>query len=261
MMFYDRFDKNEIAGVFTPIHFIVLALYFTLMALALFLSRKVDEAKVKKLTLAAAILTCCMEIVKIALRIAKGQSPGEWLPLYVSSLFLYASWMSLARNKVIGTTGTCFLAYGSTTAGIVYAFYPSTALLRYPIWHPASIHGLLYHWIILYIGILTLWKRYRPRAKDFWNFFLFMTAFTIPAFICNELFHYNFMFIGEPFGLAPLQFLYDVSPYFYAATVYLAQSAALFWVWYGGYKLVMKIAHKRRAVKEGELSDESPESV
>lgn len=257
MFFYDHFDESQIAGVFTPTHFIVLAIYFILMAVALFFSRKMTEPTVKKFTLAAAILTCSMEVVKISLRIAKGQNPGEWLPLYVSSLFLYASWMSLSKVKVIQTTGVTFLSFGSTTAGIVYAFYPSTSLLRYPIWHPGSIHGLSYHWIILYIGILTLWKRFRPKAVYFWHFFLFMTAFTIPAFICNELYGYNLMFIGVPFYLPPLQFLYDTSPYLYAAVVYLAQSVALYWAWFGGYQLVMHLMKKRRAAREGELSDDS----
>lgn len=260
--FYDYFDETDIAGVFSPTHFVILAFYFAFAALALYLSRKFDEAKVKKATLVGAIVTCSMEVVKIVLRLIKGQSGDDWIPLYVSSLFMYASWMSLAKNETIRTTGIAFLSFGSTTAGIVYAIYPSTALIRFPVWHPGAIHGILYHWIILYVGALTLWKRFKPKAIHSVHFLLFMTAFTIPAFICNTVWGYNLMFIGTPAFLPPLQFLYDIHPYFYGAVVFLAQAVGLYWAWFGIYKLAgwvrKKLALRRAAVPQtadGEQAD------
>ncbi len=245
MMFYDHFDESQIAGIFTLPHFIVLAFYFVLFVVALVLSRKMREETVVRVTFGTAIAVTAMEILKMSLRIAKHSPADQWLPLYFSSLFIYASWLSLSKNRTLRTTGITFMSFGSTTAGVCYAFYPSTSLLRYPIWHPASIHGLLYHWLILYVGALTLWKRFRPEAKNFWHFFVFVTAFTIPAFICNEIWDFNLMFIGKPFALPPLQFLYDASPYLYAAVVYVAQTIALYWVWFGCYKLVRRLETRR----------------
>ena len=115
IVFYDHFTQDQICGVFTPTHFIILFVYFAALAVALFFSRKIKNAE--RIVLIIAVAVTCMEVVKIALRLYKGESGDAWIPLYFSSLFLYAIWLSLARSSALRTAGLCFLAFGGTVAG------------------------------------------------------------------------------------------------------------------------------------------------
>lgn len=241
-MFYDNFTKEQICGVFTPTHFIVIAVYYALIVVMGILSRKLNEQKTERTVLGIAIAVTIMEIVKIAIRLYKGEGGDAWIPLYFSSLFLYAIWLSLSKNKILQTTGRTFLAFGCTVAGTLFVLYPSTSLPFYPIWHPASLHSLIYHWLMLYVGILTLAKRYRPQAWHFALYFGFVAIFSCVAATVNQFLNTNLMFLSNPFGLDVLKDLVEYSPVLYALVAFFAQGIMLFWVTYG---LIIPI-YKRR---------------
>ena len=232
-MFYDNFTQEQICGVFTPTHFIAIAVYYALIVAAVIFSRKLSERKTELTVLGIAIAVTVMEIVKIAIRLYKGEGGDAWIPLYFSSLFLYAVWLSLAKNKILQTTGRTFLAYGCTVAGAFFIVYPSTSLPFYPIWHPASLHSLIYHWLMLYVGIMTLLKRYRPKAWHFAHYFVFVAVFSVAAAIANRFLNTNLMFLSNPFGISFLRKLVEYSPALYALVAFLAQGVVLFWAAYG----------------------------
>ncbi len=246
---WPQFKEEQIAGLFTPTHFIVLAAYALLLAVALFLSRKLTEKGVRRATVIVGALSTVCYILKSFYR-SFLRDLGGMLPIYVSDLYIFASWFTLSKNKHIKRLGECFISFGSTTAGIAYILFPTTSLLVFPVWHPISIHGILYHWAILYIGILTLWKVYRPKASDFWYFFSFMTFFTAIALVLNNALPelgLNFMFVSLPIAIPILDWVYAASPVLYTIVVYLAQTVALYWVWYGGCVL----ARKRKETRIG----------
>lgn len=245
IVFYDHFTQDQICGVFTPTHFIILFVYFAALAVALFFSRKIKNAE--RIVLIIAVAVTCMEVVKIALRLYKGGSGDAWIPLYFSSLFLYAIWLSLARSSALRTAGLCFLAFGGTVAGTFFIFYPSTSLASLPWWHPGALHSVVYHWLMLYVGIVTLKFRYRPESSHFFHYFIFVTVFSAAAFVCNECLGTNLMFLGNPFGLEFLRRIYEYSRCLYALTAYCAQAVLLFWVCYGLSRAVAVI-RKRREV-------------
>lgn len=232
-MFYDNFTQEQICGVFTPTHFIAIAVYYALIVAAVIFSRKLSERKTELTVLGIAIAVTVMEIVKIAIRLYKGEGGDAWIPLYFSSLFLYAIWLSLAKNKVLQTTGRTFLAFGCTVAGTFFIMYPSTSLPFYPIWHPASLHSLIYHWLMLYVGIMTLLKRYTPKPLHFAHYFVFVAIFSSAAAIVNHFLDTNLMFLSNPFGISFLRKLVEFSPVLYALVAFLAQGVVLFWAAYG----------------------------
>lgn len=232
-MFYDNFTKEQICGVFTPTHFVVIAVYYALIIVAVIFFRKFDERKTERIVFGIAIAVTVMEIVKIAIRLYKGEGGDAWIPLYFSSLFLYAIWLSLAKNKILQTMGRTFLAFGCSVAGALFVLYPSTSLPFYPIWHPASLHSLIYHWLMLYVGLLTLLKRYRPKIWHFALYFGFVAVFSAVAAIINRFLNTNLMFLSNPFGLSFLKKLADCSPIGYAIVAFFAQAILLFWAVYG----------------------------
>lgn len=241
-MFYDNFTKEQVCGIFTPTHFVVIAVYYALIVLAIIFSRKLNERKSEQVVFGIAIAVSAMEIVKIAIRLYRGEGGDAWIPLYFSSLFLYAIWLSLTKNKILHTTGRTFLAFGCTVAGALFVLYPSTSLLFYPIWHPASLHSLIYHWLMLYVGLLTLLKRYRPKAWHFALYFVFVTVFSVAAAIVNNFLNTNLMFLSNPFGLSFLKKLVEYSPILYALVAFFAQAVVLFWAVYG---LITAIIQRR----------------
>lgn len=243
-MLYDNFTKEQICGVFTPTHFVVIAVYYTLIVIAVIFSRKLSERKTEQTVFGIAIAVTAMEIVKIVIRLYKGEGGDAWIPLYFSSLFLYAIWMSLAKNRILQTTGRTFLTFGCTVAGTLFVLYPSTSLLFYPIWHPASLHSLLYHWLMLYVGILTLLKRYRPQAWHFALYFGFVAIFSVAAATVNRFLDTNLMFLSNPFGLSFLKELVDYSPILYALVAFFAQAVVLFWAAYGLITAINKRRNK-----------------
>lgn len=247
--FYDNFTEEQICGVFNQTHYAVIAVYFVLLAVALFFSVRLDRKKSDRLVLYITALLTVLEIVKIALRVIKRQNAGDWLPFYFSSLYLYAAWLSFSKREALRTTGCAFISFGSVVAGTVFIFYPSTSLTLFPLWHPGSIHSLLYHWLILYGGIVTLWKRYTPEPKHFLHYFVFVTIFSVLGAILNAALGTNMMFLGEPFKLFFLDDIFAFSPYLYMLIIYLAQGVLAFWVPYGIYRAVTHLT----ARKETEL--------
>ena len=251
-MFYDNFREDQICGVFTPTHFIAIAVYYALIVVAVFFSLKLSERKTEWTVFGIAIAVTVMEIIKIAIRLYKGERGDAWIPLYFSSLFLYAIWLSLVKNKILQTTGRTFLAYGCTVAGTFFILYPSTSLPMYPIWHPASLHSLAYHWFMLYVGILTLMKRYSPKAIHFLHYFTFVAVFSSAAAIVNRFLDTNLMFLANPFGLSFLQKLVDFSPFLYALLAFSAQGIVLYWAAYGLRMLYGFIKEKIKNKKKKE---------
>ena len=90
-VFYDHFTQDQICGVFTPTHFIILFVYFAALAVALFFSRKIKNAE--RIVLIIAVAVTCMEVVKIALRLYKGESGDSAL------FFQFVSLCDLAVSR------------------------------------------------------------------------------------------------------------------------------------------------------------------
>lgn len=245
MYTYDHFTQEQVCGVFTPWHFVALAVFTIAMVIAVDRAKRLNEKQIWWLMFAIAVLVTVEEIVKIALRLSKGQDLYSWVPLYFCSLFIYAIWFALCKNKFIKNMGNSFLVCGGIVASLCYTIYPTTSLLSLPIWHPASLHGLSFHWLMCFTGILLYVKGiYRPKKKDFIYYFTFTTLFTVITYIINICCGVNLMFINWPYEISILQKIYDTWHFGYTLLVYLAQSVALFWVVYGLDRLTQKRSKK-----------------
>lgn len=253
--FYDDFTPDQICGVFTPAHYIVIAVYFSFLALALYLSRKADEARIRRITFVIAVVVTALEIVKIAIRVAKGLPGDDFIPLYFSSLFIYALWLSLSKNENLKRAGVCFISYGGVVGGTLFAIYPSTALPKFPLWHPSSIHSLTYHWLMLYLGALFLWKLYRPRLADYLRYFCFTAAACVAAAVLNSQLGTNLMYLDNPYGLSFLQPIRDASAFGFLLFAMSVQTTLIYFVCFGIHTAVMRILEKRHRGTENDASD------
>lgn len=239
--FYDYYSPDEICGLFTPGHYLSMLLFFGTLAAALWLSRRLREKTVHKLHLGIAIGVAVMETVKISLRVYKGQGPDDWMPLYFCSLFLFAVWLALAKCKALRSAGFAFMTMGGIPASVFFILYPSTSLNLFPIWHPASIHSFVYHWVMCYLGMLVLMRKvYIPKAGHALHYGIFVLAACFTAYFFNEWLGCNCMFLHSAFGLPFLEELLARSHAAYIVLVSLAQGVILYWVSFGVYRLIEK---------------------
>ncbi len=241
-----KFTEEQICGIFTPTHFVAIFVYFALLAGALYMLRNITDAGIHTLTLIIAVTVTVLEIIKIAVRVYRGQPGDDYIPLYYSSLFIYAAWLSLFKNKVLQRIGKCFLAYGCVIGGSLFVLYPSTSLPKFPIWHPAALHSLFYHWLMLTLGLTVLIKQYKPKIKDFFSYFALTGTACAVAAVLNAVLHTNLMYLDNPFGLSFLVAMHDASQLFYSMFAFTVQSVVLFFVAYFVHTSVLRLIVKKR---------------
>lgn len=245
--FYDYYTNEDICGMYTFPHFIVIALFIIGLLVALYFSRRLTDKGVDKLHFWIAVGVTVAEVIKISLRLYKKQNANDWMPLFYCSLFLFAVWLARSKREPIRRMGYAYLTMGGILAATFYIFYPSTGLGMYPIWHPAALHGIVYHFLMAYTGwLLLIKKRYVPKAKDALYYFIFTFAACIPAYFFNKWLGCNCMFLAEAFGLPILSDILAVSPVAYMAIVVVAQTVLMFWFNYGLYKLVIYCKEKKK---------------
>ena len=241
-MFYDNFTEEQICGLFTPWHFVAIACIILFVTLGLVFSRKMSEKQANRTILIVAILVTVMEVIKIILRLIKGASGDGWIPLYMCSLFIYAIWLTFSKNQFFKNMGFAFIVFGGMFSAFTFTIYPSTSLMLYPIWHPSSLHSLLYHGLMFYTGGLVMLKGlYQPKPKHFLNYVCFVGICTILAVIINSFAGTNMMFMSNPFGLPILSNIANYSKFLYGLIVFIGQGVFLYWGCYGIYLGIKKI--------------------
>ena len=238
-LFYDNFTEEDIAGMFSLWHLLYILVFVGLLVGALYACRRFTGEKVQKTIWWSAIVVSVVEALKITLRIAKEGGPDTWIPLYYCSLFIYAIWMTRSKKEWLSRMGYSYITMGGILAACLFTLYPSTSLAIYPALHPASIHSLLYHWLMAFVGILILWKKqYEPKKQDALNYFIFLFIACVIGYFVNEWVHSNCMFLHHAFKLPVLDDLLEYSHAAYMLVVVLAQSVGMYWLNFGIYKLV-----------------------
>ncbi len=228
-------------GMFNFWHLLVAVLFFGCLAGMLRLSRGMPSARVRRIQLAVAVLVTVLEVIKISVRVSRGQPPDSWMPLYYCSLFLFAIWLSLCRWEPLRRMGCAYMTMGGILASICFTIYPSTSLAISPLLSTAVLHSFLYHLLMCYTGLLILKTGvYRPRKRDAWHYFLIVFTACVLAVFVNWKLGTNCMFLRHPFGLPVLQPLLERSRPLYMALVSAAQSVLMFWVNYWLYAWAQK---------------------
>ena len=250
--FYDYYDKTtDIDGMYSLPHFIILALFFGGLVFLLYRSRRLTDKQVDKLYLGITIGVTVCEVVKISIRLYKNQPPNDWLPLFYCSLFLFASWFALSKWEWLRRAGYAYMTMGGVTASIFYIIYPSTGLAIYPWWHPAPLHGVLYHFAMCYTGLLLLIKgKYTPTLKDGIYYSVFILLACVPSYFLNESLGSNCMFLDNPYALPIIDWLEKQSHLAYMVVVALAQSVGMYALNYGVYRLILRFINPKRKVEK-----------
>lgn len=206
---FSRPNSETACGMFTLPHIISLIICLLLVALAIYLSRKFDEKKIKLTTKIMAYVFTVWEISKIIFKFAIGdiKSLDHWIPLYFCSLFIVALWLCAYGKGRIYKLGESFILGGCIIGGFAFLVVPATSLMDYPVYHFLSIHSMVFHSSMLYLGIMYIWKKKSKLDSGiFINYSVFVTFFGVLSIILNLILDQNFMILTRPVNI-PIEFL------------------------------------------------------
>ena len=246
-MFLARAGEYEACGIFTIKHFILMAITLIGVVIALRYTLKKD---VNKIIRNCTIFIWIFECIIIAFKISTGGigHVNNWVPLYYCALLLYAGGLSSFTKGKLKRVGDVFLATGGIAGGIIFILFPYTSLLTYPMFHLVSIHSFIYHGIMLYLGLLVNITNYiKLEKKDIIYYFSLVSIICVIAYIVNNIFDSNLMFISQNFPGMPLEVLYNLTGKYYTLVTTLAQAILPFYTIWG---LRVLIERKVKYTKE-----------
>ena len=245
-MFFAKPGEYDACGMFNIEHFILIAI--TLIAIIIALKYTVNKKDVRKIIKRCTIFICVFEVIIITFKITTGgiSNINNYVPLYFCALLIYAGLLTSFAEGKLKRVGDVFLSTGSIIGGIVFIFFPSTSLPSYPMLHLVSIHSFIFHGIMVYLGLLINFTDYiELEKKDIIYYFSFVGIMCIIAYIVNEIFNSNLMFISENFPGTIMEVFYNLMGIWYTPFMMLGQSIIPFYVIYG----IRKVSNKLIKIK------------
>ena len=233
-MFFSLPGAYAPAGLFTPVHFMLLCATAFAVVLALWLTRHLESNQVRRVVFGVTLVLWVLEACKLffVLVVTRSRNPNEYMPLYYCSLTLPAGLMSTLGRGRVHLTGDAFLATGGLVGGLVFLLFPTTSLLRYPALHFISLHSFLLHGLMVYLGLLLLLRgTYRVCLCDVKYVAGLVSVMCTLALAFNLCYDRvsgtqvaNLMFLSKDFPGTPLSPIYHVLGVFYTPVVWLAQA-------------------------------------
>lgn len=248
-MFFSKPGEYEPCGIFTLGHLklIILTAICITMALKNTVTKSKNEIKniIKKCTITMWIF----ETIIIAFKLCTGdiRNVNNYVPLYYCSLLLYAGLLSSFGKNKLERMGNVFLATGGIVGGIVFMILPTTSLPAYPMFHLVSIHSYIFHGVMVYLGLLINLTHYIEIEKNDIKYYASLVGCVcILAFIVNNIFDSNLMFISKNFLGTPIEIIYKYTGNLFTLVMSVGQMTLPFYC-------VYEIIKIRKEAKRKEL--------
>lgn len=240
-MLFATAGEYEPCGLFTIDHFklIIITILGIIIALKKTANKTKEEIKyiIKKCTITMWIFEIL--IISFKLRTGSIRDVNNYVPLYYCSLLLYAGALAAYAKGKLQRIGEVFLAVGGIAGGLIFIIWPTTSLPIYPMMHIVSIHGFLFHGIMFYLGILVNVTNYITfQLTDIKYYASLVGVVCILAYIINNIFDSNLMFISKNFPGTPIETIYMATGPFFTIVTSIAQMTLPFYTIYGIKKLI-----------------------
>lgn len=211
MRFFSPSGEYPPCGMFTIPHLIALVICLLLIIIGVYYSKKLKEKNIYIIIKIVAIIVALLELIKIGYKFYYGQVHLDaWFPLAYCSLFIYSTWMAGFGKGKIRKIGLSFLVGGGIIAGLAFLIFPTTSLMMHPIFHFLSIHSMIFHSLMMYVGIVCYThKLFTFNKESYISYFLFCFIFIIMALVVNKIYGCNMMFLKEPFNI-PIPLLQEI---------------------------------------------------
>lgn len=245
-MFSPR-NKETACGMWSPTYFIVFIIILITLYIGIKKSKHMTFQNVKKVLIFDAAFSLITEIIKmIFIGITYGMKEVEFIPLYFCSLFIYMSFLSLSKNEKIKNVGLTFIFYGGIIGAMAFFLYPSACIPNYPIYHFMCLRTIIYHGLMIYTGFLVvLTGYYIPQNNHAKDYFISLSIVGILAFIFNNAFGYNFMYISEPLDFDFAKKIYCLNSYLYSVIILILEITLPYIITSIGYNVLKKMNEKK----------------
>ncbi len=235
-MFLSKSGQYESCGMFTFGHLILVVI--TIICIYVTLKKTIHKNKneVKGIIKKCTIFIWFLEIIIIDFKLTQNnvRDVNTYLPLYYCSMLLYAGLFSSFAKGKLQRIGDVFLATGGMAGGLIYLILPTTSLPAYPMFHLVSIHSFIFHGIMIYLSILVNITNYIELEKnDIIYYSSFVGILCILAFIVNQIFESNLMFISRDFPGTPITVIYKYTGILFTPFMCIVQMILPFICMYG----------------------------
>lgn len=208
----EDFEKYPPCGMFNLSHILSALVCFIIIGLCCYKLKDIGKNKVIKFIRILSIIVTILEIVKIGYNFYYGYFElTNWLPFAFCSLFIYALWISGYSKGKIRDIGFSFLICGCIVCGTAFIIMPSTSLTLHPLFHYLCIYSLLFHSLMVIVGVISYTNGLLTFNKKTFNYYaIFCGVCMVIALILNFSFGENLMFLNDPYNI-PIPLLKIIS--------------------------------------------------
>lgn len=236
--------EYEPCGLFTADHFKLIII--TIIGIIIALKKTINKSKeeIKNIIKRCTIVVWIFEVIIIAFKLVTGsvRDVNNYVPLYYCSLLLYSGVLASFAKGKLQRVGEVFFATGGIAGGLIFIIMPTTSLPTYPMMHIVSLHSFLFHGIMLYLGILLNVTNYITlNLTDIKYYASLVGIVCLLAYILNNIFDSNLMFISKNFPGTPIEGLYNLTGRFFTPVASVCQMTLPFYTIYGMKKGLAKI--------------------
>ena len=245
-IFFSPENTETASGMFTLPHILSLIFCLILIGVCVFYTRRLSDTSVLKITRILAIVFTAMEIIKIIYKFALGYTEylDYYLPISFCSLFIYALWFSGYGHGKIKKLGDVFISAGCIVGGLAFLIIPATSLMMHQIYHYLSIHSMLFHSAMVYLGITYLLRN--KVSLDRYAFYcnlIYVGAGCVLAIALNLITGSNLMLLSFPVNI-PVDAVNRIATAIPALYTAIATAVYLF-IPYGVSLLLQKYVFKK----------------
>ena len=211
--FYAPRGKFEACGMFSASHIISASICFIAAVICALIFIKKSNASLRRIYKTTAISLSVLEAIKILHSFIYGDLYLDaWFPLSYCGLLIFAAWFAGFGSSYFKTAGETFIAYGCPIAGIIFLIFPTTSLMSFPIWHYFSLYSMLFHGLMIFLGIVQLNAEKSLDLKRYLSYAFFVALFSIISIILNSIYNCNLMNLREPYNV-PVELIQSVYSY------------------------------------------------
>ena len=241
MTIFAKQGEYEPCGIFTKEHFLLILL--TIIGIKISLKKTINKThkEVKQIIKKCTIVMWIFEVIIVLFKVITGGIKN------INNYVLYAGLLSSFAKNELKRMGDVFLATGGIIGGIVFILYPSTSLPTYPAIHIVSLHSFVFHGIMVYLGLLINKTKYiEIQSSDIKYYIILVGSICVLAYIVNNIFGSNLMFISKNFPGTPIEIIYNISGKYFTLIMSLGQMILPFYIVYE----VVKQMEKNEKLKE-----------
>lgn len=170
----DFLDREMLIGtMFTPLHFIMSAIWLALViGLAILLCKKGSDNTVKKTFIILWAVLVSLEVTKILWETFSGRTVSfevfGMMPLYPCSIIMYALPFAIWGKNIVKKCACGYVCTLGVLGATVNFFYPVTVLPNYSAISFAGFHTMLYHGAMLFCALAMLLTGYHSYRCEKW---------------------------------------------------------------------------------------------